>query len=151
MATCQPATISHAMEHVAPLAGQIVAALAPFLPRLIRAGHDALAGSPDDSLEADWRLAEDIWRELEPRLEARPTAVEAAREVADNPSDADSIGALRVQVRKVLAENDQLRASLSAKMDRAANVRASAPRSVAIGGDVHDSTIITGDRNQIGD
>ena len=77
-------------------------------------------------------------------------ALEAVRDVAHTPDDEDAQAALRVQLKKLLAEDQTLTEEVTEWWQRAKAagimVTASGDRSVAIGGDVLGSTIVTGDR-----
>ncbi len=84
-----------------------------------------------------------------PGVESKPAAKEAVEDVAKNPKNEDALGALRNQLTKLLEEDEALRADLTKIWDeaKAANVvTASGERSVAVGGDVSGSSIITGDQ-----
>jgi hypothetical protein len=84
-------------------------------------------------------------------VEEKPAAQEAAEEVAARPDDDDALAALRLQLRKLLEEDQQLASDLTriweeAQAANVVHVTASGERSVAVGGDVSGSTIITGDQ-----
>jgi phosphoglycolate phosphatase-like HAD superfamily hydrolase len=101
---------------------------------------------------ATWEKAKDLWARLRPRLDARSAAKEAVQEVAQAPKDQAAQGALNLQVRKLLTEDSNLAQEVACWLEEAnqAGVRitvASGDRSVAVGGAVTGSTIITGDGN----
>jgi hypothetical protein len=140
------------MDVAAPLAGQLVQMLTPFLPYLARAGE---AVAPQ--LEAHgWEFAQKVWARLGPKVDSKPAAQEAVADLAKEPTDTDAQAALRVQLRKLLAEDDELQRALTALLDEnrgaggTTTVNVSGDRSVGIGRDVRGSTIITGDQNQVG-
>ena len=67
------------------------------------------------------------------------------------PDDEDAVAALRLQLRKLLEEDTRLAGDLAAIWQKAeaanvVQVTASGERSVAVGGDVTGSTIVTGDQ-----
>lgn len=139
---------------VTPLAGQLVAILGPFLPALVAAGQQA-AGRAATELKAEGlELAKELWSKLAPKVDARPAAQEAAKDAAAEPEDEDVRGALRVQLRKLLADDpalvDELRKVIEkGEQQGSISVTASGDRAVAIGQNVTGSTIITGDRNRL--
>lgn len=139
---------------VQALAQQLVTFLSPFLPYLLKAGEKAIEKVGEKFGEAAWEKAQALWDKLHPKIEAKPAAQEAAADVAQNPQDEDAQAALRLQLKKLLAEDTALAeevARLLAGVDagRGNTVIASGNRSVAIGGSVSGSTIITGDKNKL--
>jgi hypothetical protein len=142
------------MDAAAPLAGQVVQILTPFLPYLVKAGKGIASGAAHQMEDKGWDLASKLWGRLEPKVDARASAREAAVDLATQPTDADAQAALRVQIKKLLVDEPDLQHELEALLKEAqgsgstTTVTASGDRSVAIGRDVHDSTIITGDQNR---
>ncbi|HLZ27038.1 MAG TPA: hypothetical protein VKV73_06935 [Chloroflexota bacterium] len=140
------------MDAVAPLAGQVVQILTPFLPYLLKAGEDLGARAAQQMEDTGWDLASRLWGRLGAQVDARPSAREAATDLAAQPTDDDAQAALRVQIKKLLADEPQLQHELEALLNTAqgsgstTTVTASGDRSVAIGHDVRGSTIITGDQ-----
>ncbi|MDN5271213.1 hypothetical protein QTO31_04445 [Chloroflexus sp. MS-CIW-1] len=82
-------------------------------------------------------------------MEARPAALEAAQDAAAHPDDEDALAALRLQLKKLLAEDDSLAQELARLLPQSGpagqTVIASGNRSVAIGGNASGNVIITGD------
>ena len=125
--------------------------LAPFLPYVLQAGHKVAGRAADVIGDEAANYAEKLWERIRPGVEQKPAAQEAVEEVAAHPEDEDALGALRIQLRKLLEEDEGLAADLTKiwQEAQAANVvKASGERSVAVGGDVSGSTIITGDQVQ---
>ncbi len=138
---------------VTTLAKDVAAFLAPFLPYLLKAGEKA-AEEAGKKLGGDaWDKAKSLWGKLRPRVEAKPAAQEAIKDAAAAPQDEDAQGALRQQLKKILAEDEALAAEVARLWEEikaaGVHVTASGSRSVAIGGDASGSVIITGDRNQV--
>ncbi len=138
---------------VTTLARDVVAFLAPFLPYLLKAGEKA-AEEAGKKLGGDaWERAKGLWDKLRPKVEAKPAAQEAVTDAAAEPQNEDAQVALRQQLKKILAEDEALAAEVARLWEEAkaagVTVIASGDRSVAIGGDVSGSVIITGDRNQV--
>jgi hypothetical protein len=140
------------MDAVVPLAGQIVQVLAPFLPYLVKVGEGLGTRAAQQLEDNGWDLATKIWGRLGAEVDAKPSVKEAAADVAAQPADEDARAALRVQIRKLLADEPLLQQELEALLKEAqgsgstTTVTASGDRSVAVGRDVHSSTIITGDQ-----
>lgn len=129
----------------------LAAFLAPFLPTLVKAGEQVVGRAADAVADEAFSYAKALWERLKPKVDAKPAAQEAAEEVAARPDDEDALAALRLQLRKLLDEDEQLVRDLAgiwAKAEAAnvVQVTASGERSVAIGGDVTGSTIVTGDQ-----
>ena len=144
------------MDAVVPLAGQVVAILAPFLPYLVAAGQKVADGAVKELEGKAGQVAQALWERLNPRVEAKPAAQEAVQDVAASPDDQDAQASLRVQVRKLLSDEPALAEELARVLEEhqqtgaITNVTASGDRSVALGRDVQGSTIITGDRSRVG-
>ena len=138
---------------IGTLASALTTALVPLLPYLLKAGEKAAeeTGKTVASQTLEW--AKSLWSKLKPRVEAKPAALEAAQDAAQSPDDQDAQAALRRQFKKLLEEDQSLAEEVSRWMDqgKAAGIYVSATgdRSVAIGGDVNGSNIITGDRNRV--
>lgn len=100
-----------------------------------------------------WDSAQTVWQKLSgSSADTKTDVTKALRDVAALPGDEDTHAALRVQLKKLLLEDSALKEALSQlvteiEQSGGVTVTASGDRSVAIGGDAKDSTIITGDRN----
>ena len=135
------------------LAQQIVPFLAPFLPYLLKMGEKA-AEEMGENLGAEaWEKAKVLWSKLRPKVEAKPAAQEAAQDVATNPKDEDAQADLRLQLKKLLAEDKTLAEEVARLWEEirvtGVTANASGDRPVAIGGNASDSAITTGDRNVV--
>lgn len=129
----------------------LAAFLAPFLPTLVKVGEKVVEKATDAVTDEAFSYARALWEKLKPGVDAKPAAKEAAEEVAERPGDEDALAALRLQLRKLLEEDEGLARELEGiwRQAEAANVvqvTASGERSVAVGGDVSSSTIVTGDQ-----
>ena len=141
------------MDAVAPLAGQLVQLLGPFLPYLVKAGEGLGTKAAQQLEDEGWALAQSLWTRLGSKVESRPAAHEAVADLAAQPADPDAQAALRVQLRKLLVEEPELQNELEALLRSApgsvtTNVTVSGDRSVGIGGNVSGGTIITGDQGR---
>lgn len=131
----------------------LTAFLAPFLPSLIKAGEKAVEKAADAVSDEAFKYARALWDKLQPGVEAKPAAKEAAEEVATHPDDDDALASLRLQLRKLLEQDQGLADDLAriwqeAQAANVVQVTASGERSVAVGGDVTGSTIVTGDQTR---
>jgi hypothetical protein len=128
----------------------LVSLLAPCLPYLLRVGGQVADRATETVGAKVWEYGQAVWSRLRPRLEERPAASEAAADVAENPDDELARGALQLQLRKILAGDEALRARLEALLDDArgdgvviyGDVRAdhggiAAGRDVRAGGDIN--------------
>jgi hypothetical protein len=142
------------MDTLAPLTTQVVGILAPFLPQLIKTGQALADGVADQVEKQKASVAEALWDRLFPKVSKTPATETAVKDVAENPDDSDYLAALRVQLRKMLTEDPRLAQELRTVLDsgeKAGTVTVSAggERSVAVGGSIQGSTIITGDQNRL--
>ncbi len=117
------------------LAAQSVAILAPYLARAAD--------------QVTPKLADDLYQAVKTRLARRPAAAEALQDLEKTPREADTQAALRAQLKKALAEDEQFAARLEALVQQAqrdatqGNVTA-AGRGVAAGRDIN-APVNTGD------
>jgi len=135
------------------LASSLTTALVPLLPYLLKAGEKAAeeTGKAVAGQSLEW--GKSLWSKLKSKIEAKPDALEAAQEIAQSPEDQDAQAALRRHLRKLLTEDQSLAEEVSRWLEQGKaagiTVTASGERSVAIGGDVKGSTIVTGDGNMV--
>lgn len=141
------------MVDLTTLAKDLITFLTPFLPYLLKAGDKAVEEA-GKKLGADaWERAKALWGKLRPKVEAKPAAQEAAQDVAQAPVDEDAQAALRLQLKKLLNEDEAFAKEVARLWEGAKSagvtVIAHGERSVAIGGGVSGSSIITGDKNVV--
>jgi hypothetical protein len=90
----------------------LTAFLSPFLPSLLRLGGKAVDKATESAAgkfgETAFAKAQAIWGKLSPKVEAKEAAKEAAIDVANSPDDEDSLAALRVQLKKLLEQDEEL-------------------------------------------
>ena len=138
---------------ITALASSLTTALVPLLPYLLKAGEKAAEETGTKVADQSLEWAKSLWSKLKPKVDAKPAALEAAQDVAQTPDDEDAQAALRVQVKKLLAEDQSLAEEVRRWLEQGKaagiTVTASGDRSVAIGGDVKGSTIVTGDHNRV--
>lgn len=126
--------------------------LAPFLPYLVERSEELGEEAARKLGAGAWGFAKRIWERLRPGVEEKPAAAEAATDVAAAPDDQRALGALELQLEKLLAADAGLAAAVAQLLAEAqqAGVVASGEGSIAVGGSVNASTLTTGDQNTIG-
>jgi hypothetical protein len=86
--------------------------LSPFLPSLLKLGGKALEKVTESASgkfgEATFTKAQAVWAKLSPKIEAKESAKEAVIDLANNPGDQDLQAALRVQLKKLLEQDEEL-------------------------------------------
>ncbi len=84
----------------------------PFLPTLLKLGGKAIEKATESASgkfgEAAFNKAEAVWVKLSPKVEAKESAKEAAIDVANSPEDEDLKAVLRVQLKKLLEQDEEL-------------------------------------------
>lgn len=113
----------------------LVQLLSPFLPRLLGKASEVGARVGGAAVDAAWEHSRRIWDKLRPAVQAKPAATEAAADVAAAPDDADAQAALRLQLKKLLADDPALATELGSLLEQAksAGVLATGTGSVATG------------------
>lgn len=134
------------------LTHSVTAAIVPLMPYLFKAGEKAAEEAGKKVGGETWEWAKGLWAKLRPNVEAKPAALEAAHDVAQTPENEDAQAALRLQLKKLLSEDNALAQEVAQMMRQPAasiTVAASGEGAIGIGGDVSGSTIVTGNRNQV--
>lgn len=137
---------------IATLAKDVTLFLTPFLPYLLKAGEKA-SEEAGKKLGGDaWDRAKGLWGKLRPKVEAKPAAQEAVADAATEPKNEDAQASLRQQLRKLLAEDNDLAAEIgqqwAAAQAAGVTIIASGDRAVATQS-ITGSTIVTGDHNTV--
>lgn len=131
------------------LAQKIGAFLLPLLPYLLKAGEEAAKEAGKKFGGEAWDRAKALWGKLTHK-ERVQKAAEAAVALPENPAIQQG---LETEIARALEEDQDLRREITRLWGEAeaagVTVTASGNRSVAIGGDVSGSVIITGDHNQV--
>lgn len=137
---------------IGALASSLTTALVPLLPYLLKAGEKVAEETGTKVADQSLEWAKSLWSKLKPKVDAKPAALEAVKDAAQTPDDGDAQAALRMQLKKLLTEDQSLAEEVRRWVEhgKAAGitVTASGDRSVAIGGDVKGNTIVTGNRNK---
>ena len=86
--------------------------LSPFLPYLLKLGKGAAETATETAAskfgEVTWQKAQEVWALLKPKIEAKESAKEAVVDAANDPEDEDSQTVLRVQIKKLLVDDEAL-------------------------------------------
>ncbi len=134
----------------ATLPRDLVVFLLPFLPYLLKAGEKA-AEEAGKKLGADaWEWAKTLWGKLRPKVKAKPSIREAVEYAAAAPDDAYAEAALRLQLRKLFADDEALAMEIAQLWAEAkangVTIIAAGKRSVAAQ-NIQGSIITTGNQN----
>lgn len=131
------------------LAQKVSAFLLPLLPYLLKIGEKAAEEIGKQIGGETWEKAKALWGKLG-RKERIQKAAETAAALPDNPAICQAVEA---EIARALEEDSALRQEVTRLWDEAeaagVTVTAVGDRSVAIGGDVRESVIVTGDRNTV--
>lgn len=131
--------------------------LAFILPYLLKGGVElakSAAGELGKQLSADaWDGLKHLVEKIQQKASARPALQEALTDAQTSPTDPDTQAALRLQLKKLLAEDPALAAEaarlLAAAQSGGHTAINSGDRSVIIVGDANGNVIITGDHNKV--
>jgi len=146
---------------IATVAAGVTTALVPALPFLVKAGEKGMETLGEKVGEGISATAQALWRKLWPAVKANPTTAAAVEDVAAAPNDADFQAALRAQIKKLLAADQDLLAGLAQVLEAAGHPQqaanfgdgaiaqgpgavAAGKGGVAVGGDMHGGVRIGG-------
>ena len=131
------------------LAQKIAAFLMPLLPYLLKVGDKAAEEVGKKIGGEGWERAKALWG----KLRRKKNVEQVAQTVAALPDNQALREALREEIARALQEDSALREEIARLWGEAeaagVTVTAIGDRSVAIGGNVSGSLIITGDRNRV--
>lgn len=97
---------------ISAIAATVTGCLAPALPYLAKASEQGTETMGEKLGSGTWETAKALWRLLNPIIEANPVMAAAVRDMADEPDDTEAQAALRFQLKKLLAADEQLAAAL---------------------------------------
>ena len=148
---------------IATVAAGVTGALVPALPFLVKAGEKGAEVLGQQLGAGVWETAQALWHKLRPAVEAHPTAAEAVQDVIALPENAVLQTALRLQLEKLLAADQDLFAGLAQVLEAAGHPQhyqaanfgdgaiaqgpgavAAGKGGVAVGGDLHGGVRIGG-------
>lgn len=99
----------------------LAAFLSPFLPFLLKLGKQSVEKTADVASgkvsEAALQKAQAIWNKLQPKIASKEAATEAVEDVARNPDNKDMQASLRVQLQKLLEQDEALTRTIAEIMD----------------------------------
>jgi hypothetical protein len=125
----------------------LVKVLAPALPMLLGLVQKAIEKGAEKLGEKGAEgLVRKIWQLLEPKVKAKPGALDIAKDVANAPEDTGATSSLEYQLRKILEapENKDLAAEITKLLAESEDVK-SGKFNVTIGDDAIIGAL--GDRN----
>jgi len=136
------------------LAQQMASFLMPLLPSLLKVGDKAAEEVSKKIGDEAWDRAKALWS----KLRRKKNVEQVAQTVAALPDNQALRDALREEIARALQEDGALREEVARLWGEAIGVGegsafahplASGDRSVAVGGDVSGSVILTGDHNKV--
>lgn len=98
---------------ITQLAQTLTHFLSPALPHLLDVGKKVAEDAGKKLTAAAVEKAKALWSRLGSAVRGRPAAAEAAADVAAAPHDEDARAAFRLQLRKILAEDEDLAKELA--------------------------------------
>ena len=133
---------------------QIAQTLAPLLPYLLKGGVELAQGAANElgkKLGADtWEGLKRLAEKIQEKAKGKP-AEDALKRVVEKPDDPRIRSMVEVYLEEMLKEDSDLQAEATRLLAHVPpdgiTVIAAGERSVAVGGDASDSTIITGEYN----
>lgn len=137
------------MTDLAVLAHDLTTYLTPFLPTLLKkAGEAVVTETTKKAVGETWDATKALWTRMKSKVEAKPAALEAAKDLATNPNDADSQATLRNQLKKLLSEDQSFAAEIEQLFNKARDVGGgqvtATHGSVAFGDNASGNIAITG-------
>jgi len=145
---------------VSLLADTVTQMLAPALPALVQGGQALVADAAKALGTGAWERITTLWDKLRGRVEQKPTAAAAVQDVVSSPKDPDALAALRLQIKKILTEDEAFAAeiaqlvggsSFQANLQGSGGIAqgpgavAAGAGGIAVGRDVHGGIVLGGD------
>lgn len=108
---------------VTSLANEAMGYMAPALPFLLATGKTlrdkAIEKIGQNFGEEGFKFGKSLWEKLGAKVEAQPAALEAAKDLAAQPEDADNQAAFRKELKKILSGDESLAAEIKQILDEA--------------------------------
>lgn len=133
--------------NVALISKTLTVFLSPFLPYLLKAGEKAASDVGTKFGAAAWEKAQILWTKLQPKFAAKAAAMEAVEDVAQAPDDQDALASLRLQLKKLLTQDEALATEMAELMQEKQETSGSTNISQQAG----DNAIMFGQIEQAGD
>ncbi|HEX8450495.1 MAG TPA: hypothetical protein VF647_00295 [Longimicrobium sp.] len=150
------------MLDISTTAAEFINLIGPYLPALTgfrtqlaeqatSVAKDAAGTAARALSETAWERLRRLWERISAPSDGKPPIGPATQDVIAAPEDPDALAALRLQLRKLLQQEPDLAEEVAGWLEsvRTESVSAHGDRSVAIGGDVRESLIITGDQARV--
>ena len=139
------------MIDIAATSKLIVDIITPALPFLGKVGENIASDAVKKIGSSAWTQALSVWSKLKPKILTNASLEQSIQDLADNPSDSDAQGALRLQIKKVLSVDHQLLQEFNSNFQHqsAGNTVTASEGSISAGGDISNNVMILGDRNRL--
>jgi len=128
--------------------------LTPFLRMLSKGSLEVAKGTASEIGKDGWQKIKQVWQAIWSKAEQRPSLKEALEDATATPDDPDSQAALRLQLKKLLADDPELVATLteilSGDVTPARNAKRDVATNVQVIGD-NNTTKTVGDVSAGGD
>lgn len=123
--------------------------IAPFLPFLMNIGNKAVEGIATKLGENSFEKAKAIWAKLQPKIQQKEAALEAATDLATSPNDHRLQEVLCWQLKKLLEKDETLKKEI-AQIMQMQDVQEAGSNSIKINSSGDNNNIIgvvNGDAN----
>lgn len=104
---------------------ELAAFLSPFLPFFLKLGKQSVEKTADiasdEVRKAALHKARAIWNKLRPKIASKEAATEAVEDVARYPDNQDMQGSLRIQLTKLLEQDEALTRAIAEIMNENAS------------------------------
>ena len=130
--------------NVALISNSLTVFLSPFLPYLLKVGEKAVEDVGSKFGAATWEKAKVLWTKLKPKFAAKAAAMEAAEDVGQAPDDEDAQASLRLQLKKLLTQDEALATEIAELMQE----KQETPGSTNISQQAGDDAIMFGQVKQ---
>lgn len=137
----------------------------PMLPYLVKGGEKLAEQAAEKLGHSAWDKGKQLWQSITSKAEAESLPLEtAAQDLLDAPEDEDAQAAFRMQLKKLLKQDESFAAEIAQLLEESApeiysaelqgsgaiaqgeGAVAAGGRGVAVGGSVSGSVIVTGDK-----
>lgn len=137
------------MTDLAVLAHDLTTFLTPFLPILLKkAGEAVVTETTKKAVGETWDATKALWTRMKSKVEEKPAVLEAAEDVAKNPTTPKFQTALEIQLEKLLTEDRSFATEIEQLFNKAKAVSGSQVTAthggIAFGDNAQGNVVFTG-------